>query len=379
MTETTRRPLRSAVIVAALVAAAALRARAVHQLPPDFDEFDYIPIGYLYAERMTPGRWGEIPEVRRNAEHPALVKLLHGVALKVTGAPEPDFSKLGVGRPLGEDARPAFTATRSLSAVAGSLQVLLVALVSPVGGLWLAADTYHTKYSAEAMLEAIPGLFALMAVLLFERATRPRAPEGPRDPARTSVPLLMASAVTLGLSAAGKYPYPLVVGLALLPFLVARLRSRPALLASYFAAALAVFVMADPMLWPDPLGRLTDSLAYHWRYQSSEHVVKSALPWWWQFHWLTRPEPATWHPGVFPVPWLDYAILAGGLLGVTETLRRRPIWLAWAVVALLFLLVWPTKWPQYTLVARVPLAAMAGLGLERLWDRTRRRLRGSRT
>jgi hypothetical protein len=371
----TRSPRPTARLLLALLAvavAAAVRWRAVERLPPDYDELDYIPCGYLYAERMAPGRWGEIPEVSRNREHPPLVKLCFAVALKASGAPEPDAQALEVGRPMPPEARPAFTVTRALSAVAGTLQVALVALLTPVGGLWLALDTYHAKYSAQAYLEALPGLLALLALLLFERATpRPErdllAPHRPRVRPGS----LLASSALLGLAAAGKYPYGVVIGLALLPLLVLRLRSRPRLLAAYAAVTALAFLAADPALWPDPLGRLWASIGYHWAYPSSENVRRAGLPWWWQLHWLTRPAPASWHPGVFPVPWLDYALLPAALLGVPRAWRERPAWLSWAAVAMLFLLVWPVKWPQYTLLARVPLAAMAGWGLEAVVARWR--------
>jgi 4-amino-4-deoxy-L-arabinose transferase-like glycosyltransferase len=62
-------------------------------------------------------------------------------------------------------------------------------------------------------------------------------------------------------------------------------------------------------------------------------------------------------------------LLPAAALGVPYAARHRPVWLAWAAVGLLFLLVWPTKWPQYTLLARPPLTVLAGLGLVALKDR----------
>jgi 4-amino-4-deoxy-L-arabinose transferase-like glycosyltransferase len=62
-------------------------------------------------------------------------------------------------------------------------------------------------------------------------------------------------------------------------------------------------------------------------------------------------------------------LLPAAALGVPYAARHRPVWLAWAAVALVCLLVWPTKWPQYTLLARPPLTVLAGLGLVALKDR----------
>lgn len=367
--------LRGATVAVAVLVAALARAHAVRALPPDYDELVYIPVAFEYAERMEAGRWGEIPGVKENPEHPALVKLLDGAVLRATRAPEPDASKLAVGKPMPAAARPAFLWTRALSAVAGVVQVLLVAVVSPAGGLWLALDTYHVKYTSQAMLEAIPGLLALLAVLAFERATRAEAgPSGASTAGRPapSIPLLVLSAAALGLSAAGKYPYALVTGVALAPFLTVRVR-RPGPLVLYALAALLCFWAADPAIWDDPPGRTWASLTYHWQYSSGAHVKQAGLPWWWQLHWLTRPAPAAWHPGVFAVSFLDYALLPAGLAALPVAARRRPVWAIWALAGLVFLLAWPTKWAQYSLVVRVPLAAMAGMGLAAAWERARRR------
>jgi hypothetical protein len=267
-------------------------------------------------------------------------------------------------------AAPAFSGPRTFSAVTGVLQVLLEALVSPLGALWLAFDTYHAKYTAQAYLEGLPGLLAILAVLLFERALRRLEPQGlvPAPPTLSPLPLL-AAAVMLGLAAAGKYAYGLVLLLAFLPFLVQRGQDRPWLLAGAAAAMLLAFLAADPCLWQDGVDRLWNSVAYHFQNTQSARVQKAALPWWYQLYYLTRSTPVRWHPGVFPLGWLDLLLLPVAALGVPYAARQRPVWLAWAIVALIFLLAWPVKWPQYTLLARPPLTVLAGLGLLAVKDR----------
>jgi hypothetical protein len=354
----------------AVVAAAWVRGAAVQQLPSDFDEYAYLPAGFRYAERMVPGRWSEIPQVTANSEHPALVKLAYGAVLAKTGAVEPEWDRVPVAKPVPAFAEPAFRGPRTFSAVTGVLQVLLEALVSPLGALWLAFDTYHAKYTAQAYLEGLPGLFAILAVLLFERAVRQRQPHGlvPPPPSLSPLPLLGA-ALMIGLATAGKYTYGVLLGLAFLPFLLQRGKGRPWLLAGAAAVALLAFLAADPSLWPDPIDRLWNSAAYHFQYTQTAHVKKSALPWWYQLYYLTRSAPARWHPGVFPFGWLDMLLLPAAALGVPYAARHRPVWLAWAIVGLLVLLVWPTKWPQYTLLVRPPLTVLAGLGLVAMKDR----------
>ena len=359
-----------------MAVAAVVRWSALRTLPPDYDEYDYIRLGHRYAERMVPGRWGELPEVTENSEHPPLVKLLYGAALEATGAPEPDWKAIEIGKPLPEQARRSYRTTRTVSAAAGVLQVGLTALVSPPGGLWLALDTYHAKFTAEAYLEGVAGLFALLAILLFERALRRRAPQGllPEASAPAPGPLLL-SAAALALATASKYPFGLVVGLTMLPFLLHRTRRRPGLRLAFAAVGLAVFVAADPYLWIHPVDRIWGSVAYHFGYAVGDHVRAVGLPWWQPLSWLTRAAPATWHPGVFPVAFLDRLILVAALLGAPAAAARRPIFAAWAAVGLAFLLAWPTKWPQYTLLVRTPLVVCAGLGLAALSERLLHRRR----
>lgn len=371
--------LSALAVLLVMAAAAWVRAGAVRDLPPDYDEYDYIRVGYRYAERLAPGRWGELALVAENPEHPPFVKLLNGAALRLSGAPEPDWKAVKIAKPMPPAARPAYDVTRKLSAVAGVLQVGLTALVSVPGGLWLAFDTYHAKFTSEAYLEGVAGLFALLAVLLFERSLRGQGPDGPLPAGSAPAPgPLLLSAAALALATASKYPFGLVAGLAILPFLWHRTRGRQDLRIGFALTGLAVFVAADPYLWIHPLDRIWGSVTYHFGYAVGEHVTKAGLPWWQPLYWLTRSAPAVWHPGVFPVVFLDQAILLAALASAPAVLRRRPVLVAWAAVGLLFLLLWPTKWPQYTVMVRPPLAMCAGLGLGALAARAPGWLRGVR-
>lgn len=354
-------------VLAVAAVAAWVRWGAAQQLPADFDEYVYVRLGFRYAERMAPGRWKEISAVVENAEHPPLVKLVYGVAVRSTGVPEPDWKAFEAGMPVPAQARPAYQVTRAVSAAAGVAQVALAAAVSPAGGLWLALDTYHAKFTAQAYLEGLAGLFALLAVLFFERASRRPGLAGPLAVPRSPAPApLLLSAAALALATASKYPFGLVAGLAILPFLLWRARGRPGLVLAYGATGLAVFALADPYLWVETLPRLWGSATYHFAYAVGGDVTRSALPWWQPLLWLTSSAPAEWHPGLFPVAFLDRALLVAAALAAPAALARRPLLLAWAAVGLAFLLVWPTKWPQYTVMVRPPLALCAGLGLSAL-------------
>ena len=371
-----RKPLGRAIwvmtLLIALALAAWMRLSAVRRLTVDIDETIYLPLAYRYGEMMAPGRWGEILSFRENLEHPPLVKLIYALQLRTGHTPEPNWNRVHWGTVVPRDNRAAFWGPRTVTAVGGILQVLVTGIANPVGAVLLAIDTYHVKYTAEAYLEGIPGLFAVLAVLLFELAT-PRGKEGEGRQVRPA--LLLLSAAALGLAAAGKYPYALV-GLVLLPFLVIYGYRRWPLILACAGVALAVFLLANPFLWPNPPGRLWQAFLFHLDYTRSAPVRSAEFPWWQPFEWLTRPAPLEWNPGVFHTHLADLLILPFAAVGLPWTVRRRPVWAAWAVAGLLFLVLWPTRWPQYTLLILPALAVCAGVGIEetvRGWWRAWRR------
>jgi hypothetical protein len=72
------------------------------------------------------------------------------------------------------------------------------------------------------------------------------------------------------------------------------------------------------------------------------------------------------------VAFLDWLILPAALLSAPAAWRRRPVFVAWAAVGLLFVTVCPTRWPQYTMLFRPALAVCIGLGLSAIWERITR-------
>ncbi len=359
-----KRILALLTVLLALLAATWQRARAVEKLPPDFDEGIYLPLAYRYAEMLAGGRWGEIVAYRENFEHPPLVKLLYASELRVSGTPEPDWKTVRVGRPIPEPAVPVFRQTRWLSGVMGILQVGFIGWVHPVGALLLAFDSYHVKYTSQAYLEAVPGLFAVLAVLAFERARRGARGAGQGEPFLLA-PLALSGAL-LGFTAAGKYPYGMVVGLALLPFLAGYGRARVRVWAAFVLPAMGVFLLAHPALWQSPLVHLRESVTFHWHYSHSKHVVRSALPWYQPLYHLTHATPTQWHKGVFATGATVWVLLPLAAIGLPATLRQRPVWASWALVGLVFLVLWPTKWAQYLLLVLPPLCVCAGMGVSTL-------------
>lgn len=343
------------VALVAVLVAVWQRTQAVERLSQDYDEAVYLPIAFDYARMMEQGRWGDVGALRENSEHPPLVKLLYAEAVRVTEAPEPDWDDVPMGQPLPDAARPAFRATRRLSAVAGVIQVGLVATVDPLGALLLAWDPYHTKYTSQAYLEAVPGLLAVLALLAFERARR-----GAKDFAPG---WLAVSGALLGLAAAGKYPYGLVGGLTMLPFLVTGARTRWQAWAAFVVPTAAVFFLANPALWSSPFASLWESVTFHWDYSHSAHVRRSALPWYQPLAYLVDPWLSRSQEGIYLTGFNAWAVLPLAVVGAPRTWRERPVWAVGAGVGLVFLLLWSTKWPQYLLLVLPALCICAGGGV----------------
>jgi ABC-type sugar transport system permease subunit len=201
------------------------------------------------------------------------------------------------------------------------------------------------------------------------------------------------SAIALGITAASKYTYA-IVGIVILIDLALDYRSakadlsismeydksRPGLdkrfilmIICWGLLAVLIFWAFNPRLWADPLGRLSQSIFYHGDYAQSEQVERAGFPAWQQLVWLAGP--VRWHPGVFLVT-LDLYILIFALVGFKHFWRRYRVFALWLTVAGLFLLVWPTKWPQYLLVITAPLCMSSAEGLRvTIWEPLRRQVR----
>ncbi|TLN01621.1 hypothetical protein FDZ74_15705, partial [bacterium] len=176
--------------------------------------------------------------------------------------------------------------------------------------------------------------------------------------------LFWLSALTLGITAASKYTYLIV----LVPLAVILYQQRKTGWKSMFAyglVALATFVLFDPTLWADPINRLAQSLTFHAGYTQSQDVLRAAYPWYQPVLWILQTVP--WHPKVFFFFTTDEIVFFFGLAGMYWEFKRRPWAPIWFAAGLLILLAWETKWPQYTLILMVPLALAAATFMRRAW------------
>jgi ABC-type sugar transport system permease subunit len=371
--------------LAAGVGAIALAARltAVNALPVDFDEDDYLRAGQLYSVGFQAGDPLVLLRENYRPEHPPLGKIVTGLAL----TPLPAFPEVP-DRPT--DAGPSndlpdlqLHAARLAQAAFGVASAVLLALVNPLGGLWLALHTWTIKYTSQVMLEAVPAFFALLAVVASARGWG----AGTGSPRRRTAWLAFA-AIAFGLACAGKYLYG-VAGLAILADWLLRWRAgepvpagpggrggtgwRAAAIGGWALLAVVAFFAANPYLWPDPVGRLASSIAYHGGYATSEAVQDTGWPMWQPLVWLSGSVP--FHPsGTFLVT-LDLLISALAVVGLRDLWRRHRVHALWLGIGFVFLVFWPTKWPQYVLVLSAPLCLSAGLATERALQPIGARLR----
>ncbi len=353
--------VRIGIAVAVAILALWVRLGAVDRLPIDFDEDDYLRAGQLYAEGFQAGDPTVLFRENYRPEHPPLTKILTGLAITpLEPAPlVPDLPTTAA--PAGSLPEPHFTVARDLQALFGAAAALLLALVSPIAGLVLGVHTWTVKYTSQVMLEAVPAALSLVAILAATRAMR-----SPR-PARWWV----LAAAGFGLACAGKYMYG-VAGIAILVVWLWATRPTgwmdprgigrwlvPKL--GWLALSFGFFLLGNPYIWPDPIGRLGDSLAFHVGYAGSEAVAATGWPSWQPLVWLSGSVP--FHPsGTFPLG-VDLFITVFALLGLARLWREHRLMAVWLGLALAFLLVWPTKWPQYLLLLSIPLSVAAALGL----------------
>jgi sugar lactone lactonase YvrE len=323
-----------------------VRIWAAFQLPIDYDEPVYLGVANDYAHILKNGNLSAILDYLDSREHPPLTKLLYGLAVWRIGD-RPGFSD-------------ALLTSRMISVIFGTLAVWLMAVLDPVAGFLLAIQTYAVKYTSQAYLEAIP-LFASLAALfflLFSRARRDR--------------WFWLSACALGLTAAGKYSYfPILVVILYVYFFEKKYRWQDLFL--YLGVAVLTFLILDPAIWRNPPLYLYQSLAFHPQYAQGEHVAAVGYPWYQPLRWLSKSFPYEWHPNIFfynPLEGLfsvDGIIFVLSLFGIYYQWRERRWVVVWILSGVIFLLIWPTKWPQYTLVVIPAFCLAASAALARIW------------
>jgi len=325
-----------------------LHAWAVSLLPQDFDEPVYLQNAFDYASAFRSGNFNAVIDFAGNPEHPAFVKLLYTVTVLVLGKAATWTN--------------AFFASRAVSALFGVLAVLFIALaLDPLAAGMLAVNTLAVKYTSQVYLEAIPHAMTIAAVLAFLRADKDK-------PNRW----FWLSATALGICAASKYSYLPVILVVLGYLAIFEKRIKFHWLLLYGVLSLAVFFALDVRLWHDPFNRLYQSLTFHIQYSLGQHVEEIGYPWYQPFVWIFTSPASSWHPNVFFYFGFDGLISILAVAGIKREWKERRWLVVWLAAGILFLLLWPTKWPQYALTVTPALCIMGAESLHRFvrWTRT---------
>ncbi len=313
-----------------IIIALLLRLWAVWQLPLDADEPVYLKGGNDYAEMIKAGNWQGIINYEYNREHPALVKLIYSIPYLIYEAPFGSNFDLIINR--------------LISVVFGIGAVFIISSVDPLAGLFLAFHTMTIKYTSEVYLEALPLLAILGCVLLFQKAQR----GGKR--------WLWVSAILLGIAGACKYTYLMIV-FTLVYMWISKKGLSWKQIVGYLGIAIAAFFVFNPTLWFHPFERIITSITYHASYTHGSDVLTDMYPWYQPITWIIREVP--WHPQVFFFLGSDTLIFWLTILGSFRAIKKHSWELVWFGSCLLILLIWPTKWPQYSLILTVPMCLIA--------------------
>jgi 4-amino-4-deoxy-L-arabinose transferase-like glycosyltransferase len=351
-----RRPqwiLRS--VLALIFATCAWMAREPRALSPnaDIDEGAYVPVIQRFAEGIRTHRWADIINDPSVSEHPRAAKMLYAGVVALGSGPIEEHSTRQT--------------SRWVAVFCACLTTLLLTLRAPAAGALWALHGIAIHYTAVAYLDS-PMVLASVAAFLA-------AEQGWNHPPGTRVSWIWCglAASAVGAAVSCKYlsaPVPMtLVGAFLWRTALLPRPLRRVWILQFFALiglSLMVMVATDPHLWSsEAISRIWKRLTFHRNYSTTGIVASMAHPWYqpalylWG-HWFgARPD--------WMVLWWDRGILFLALLGLAPAWKQAPLWLALAVGTLLFLLVWPTKWPQYVISLVPALAVLAACALETAW------------
>jgi ABC-type sugar transport system permease subunit len=354
--------LRFLVILLVVAIAAGLRWHAVTNLPVDYDEDDYIRAAQQFTSLIRNGDWKGFLETNYRPEHPPLEKIAFGVSLLASPEEALTPDQPTTAQPDAHLPKGLLLPARITSAVFGTLEVFLLALVNPLAGLFLGIHAFTIKYTSQVMLESLPALTSLACVMAYLRWKKRGA--------RKVDGWLVGSAIFLGLTATSKYLY-CIVGVAILADWFLDVRETGSWRRFFWGVliwgllSLVVFFTFDPYLWPHPFNRLSESILYHAAYSAGASEVQSAgFPLWQIFIWLNTT-PYAWHPQAFYFA-IDPLITLIAAFGFVGLWKRQRLYILWLGIGIFFLLIWPTKWPQYILILTAPLSLAAAEGVMEL-------------
>lgn len=309
---------------------------SIWQLPVDFDEPVYVHAGSTYAQLISNGDLSGIINLQENREHPPLTKILYSLPFLIS---QKSLDSIN------------FTiAARTISAIFGVIAVALVAKRNIWAGLFLCFHSMTIKYTSQAYLEALPMLMVIISVLSLEK------------PFSGKKKYFWISSISLGVAVAAKYPYLLII-IVLVAMLIINKNFNIKDILGYFFISFCVFLLLNPNFWIDPIHQFIEVVKYHTAYSQSTQVTSVGYPWYQQILHISRS--VQWHPQVFFFLTSDELVFGLALFGFYFELKEKKFTAIWFIVGIIFLLIWPTKWPQYTLFVTPVMALIAGTSVSR--------------
>ena len=353
---------RILVTITIMLVALWLRIPAMRQLPYDIDERVYYPLAQRYAAALENGDFATLGNPFDNLEHPALAKLLYGVALALPSgaAPQnaPGFEDTSGVQPTG------LQTARMVAMLASVVIAGLLAWYSPVAGLFFALSSWQIKYGVVTYLESVPSLLVTAAMLMLARWWRTTSNQSLTRQHWIQIGVIGG---LVGMAAAAKYPYAIIAAPVMLGFMLTRwkqVRWRDVMLAC--ATIMLGFYVFNPFMWQHPLGYIQQTVQFHLRYRQNALVQSQNFTPWYNLALLFKPMP---YDPFFPFSLFNQLKIEGvltmlGFVGLPFLWRRSPPLGAWLMVAILFLLAWGTKWAHYTALVIPPLALSGGVLVE---------------
>jgi len=346
-----------------------LRFYLAYTGPIEYDEPAYTANVINLNLGLRQGNWNQILDSTDIFEHPQFFKLVYAAGL-LTSKSIQKIVPFQLGELRSVPYWPQIFSLRLVSVFFGAAAVFLLSLVHPLAGLFLAIDTLAIKYTSVVYLDALPAFACLAAFLAALKALE----KYQKHAGRWAVWLAL-SALALGMTAASKYMYA-VPGIAIAAAVIWQgwKRKLPVLLglAAWGLLSLAFFFVLDPALWHAPLVRLGESISFNVYYSRGPHVMEVGYPFWQPIRWLllpipqqpTQPEVAFFvNPGNYFIL-ADSLIFALAVVGLPAFFRQNKPMFLWLFTGLAFLLVWGTKWPQYTLLILAPFCLSAASGFD---------------
>lgn len=322
------------VILAIAVLALLLRLHAAERLGIDKDENLYMSIGEVYKDNFSNLKINEIINTTENIEHPQLAKMLFGTSMLIA-------EKIGIPTTTTKD---KLRVMRIVSVLFAVINVIVISILNPLAGLLMAVTSWHIKYSSEVYLDSVATGFASLAIL-FYIVSRGKIGK-----------YFVLSAAFIGMGIASKY-ITITTAITIFIFIIMDSEKKMKKIAIFTGIAIAAFLLFDPILWYDTVYRIKTSVFFHADFTQSAIVKSADFPFYQQLVWFIKGASSA-RNAFFIKP--DLFLLITGLAGIPFLLKKNRLLGVWLLVNLIFLLIYPTKWPQYTMILIPPLALASG-------------------